>query len=181
MLSITSKSCSSLLAAALLFAAAAPCLADDDDGDPSRAESIKTGFVGLCRNDDPLRNAAACKDGSFERLAKALDAAAKTALARAHPPAAMLLKRDQVWFRQTLQSYADNVYDGDVADKGSAEIVQALQRRATLLGDIAQGLGRNVIVGRWVNALGTIEIAPAAAAAFRVTLSTDALYGPEEV
>ena len=163
----------------LLFATAAPCHADGDSGDANRAESLKSSTIRLCGADHPLQAAPACKDGSLDRLVKAVDAAAKKVLDRTDPRASVLFKRDQVWFRQMVQSYAENMDDAGKDQEGSEKIIITMRRRAALLDGVAQGAGRRDLSGRWVNVFASVTITPAADGAYRIALSSDALYGPD--
>jgi len=164
----------------LLVATTAPCFADDDDY--NYPESLKPGAIELCKPDSRLQKTAPCTDGSFDRLAKDIDAAAKAALAKARPITVPLLKRDQVWFGEMIAMYAGDAVDAAAQGEDWQKRIldntaaQLRQRIATLNG-VAQGLGRAGVAGRWANAFGTVEVAPDENGAYRVTLSGHARYG----
>ncbi len=166
----------------LLLAAMTPCLADDDDGDANRAESLKSGTVMLCRPQTEFVKVAPCQDGSLDRLAREVDHAAKATLATMHPTTISSMKRDQVWFRQMMEHFAEDANNSDAIGKDwqkrfTTKAAAMLQERIALLHDIAQGADRAGVAGRWANAFGTVAVTPAANGAHRVTLSTKTLYG----
>ncbi len=170
------RSCRFVLAA-LLLAAIGPCLAGDDEF--VRAESLKAGPFAPCPNDRD-KEAPACVNGSLDRLAKNVEAAAKAALAKASPITIPLLKRDQVWFRDVMENYAGEL--GGLAEKSQNvdKMSALLNQRIAVLHGIAQGFGRTGIAGRWANVFGTVEIAPAKDGAFNITLATDSRYGDDD-
>jgi uncharacterized protein YecT (DUF1311 family) len=164
-----------VLASVLMLAVIAPSPASDDEF--NRAESLKSAPA-LCIADSPMRSAI-CDAPAFAASIKAVQAAEISAIARARPVTVPLLKRDQVWFRDTIESYNENapIDDAEVKER----IAAILRQRVVVLNGIAQGFGRAGIGGRWANVFGSVEIAPADDGTFRVTLSTEALYGPEDV
>ena len=162
------------VAALLLLLAIAPCRADD----MLAPESSKSLTVDLCRDD--AATSVACKNASLQALARAVDAAAKAAIAKADARAAVLLKRDQVWFSEIVSLDEQNE-DQNAGPEVWDKLAAALKRRRAALEEIAQGLGRTAIVGKWVNAFGSVEIAPAADGTLRATMATEARYGPDDV
>jgi hypothetical protein len=167
-----------LVALPLLLAAVGAGLAADEEF--VRAESLKAGPFAPCPSDHDKQEAPACVNGSLDRLAKNVEAAAKTALAKARPMTIPLLKRDQVWFRDILENYAGEL--GHLADnpQNVDKITTPLNQRIAVLHGIAQGFGRAGIAGRWANVFGTVEIAPANEGAFNIKLATDSRYGDDE-
>lgn len=162
-----------LFVALPLLLAVAPCRADDE----TLPESQKDIAVNLCSGDSA--KLPACADGSLSSLARAADTAFNTALAKANAVTAVLFKRDQVWFGEIVELDAQNLEQA-AAKEGWDKIAVVLQRRSAQLGDVAQGLGRAGVGGRWVNAFGTAEISATADDAFRVVLASETVYGPED-
>lgn len=155
----------------LLLFVATPCLADDEG---NRPESFKDTAIAVCGDDGAKLQG--CKDGSYIRLTRAVDAAFKTALAKAQPAAGVLFKRDQVWFGEVVETFSQNVADEPEQLK---KIAATLQRRLAQLDEIKQGLGRGSVAGRWVNAFGTVEVTPAPDGPYRIVMASEAIYGSE--
>jgi uncharacterized protein YecT (DUF1311 family) len=176
----TVSRCCRCLAAAVLLAAVAPCLADDVHNSADGLQSIA---IALCSGD--RAKLPPCKDGSFNRLARDVDDAAKNALAKAHPVTVPLLKRDQVWFREMIEDAVDDAADGgddqrELQKRILNDAVATLQQRTVMLRAIAQGFGRAGVAGRWTNTFGTVEITPAGDDAFHLVLSNKASYGESD-
>src|SRR5262249_15580946 len=102
--------------------------------------------VELCESDEVLLRLAGCKTREQSELIRRTDAAIKKALAAAHPATAVLLKRDQAWFRELI------------ANASGPDIAAALMREriATLDGMV---IGRSGLTGRWENAFAATQIA----------------------
>ena len=162
-----------IAAVPLLLAALAPCRGDDD---VDSAKDPKPTAYALCGRDGA--RLPACKDGSFDRLGREVDAAVKAALAKAPPIAVPILKRDQFWFRKMIGSAVDDAADqSKIQNRTLDDAVATLHRRIDMLHAIAQGFGRAGVTGRWANAFGTVDITPAGPDAFNVVLSGKASYG----
>jgi hypothetical protein len=122
-------SCRFVLAALWMFASNAAC----GDEDFNRADSLKSPAL-LCITDSPMRSAI-CDAPEFAAPIKAVQTAATGAIARARPVTMVLLKRDQVWFRDTIESYNENATVDDSETK--EKITAILQQRVAVLNGIA--------------------------------------------
>jgi uncharacterized protein YecT (DUF1311 family) len=171
---MAANSCRCLFVAiVLLLAAGATCRAEDDF---NRAESLKAPGT-LCIADTPMRSAI-CDAPAFAEAIKAVEAAAKQAFVRARPRTAPLIKRDQVWFRDIIESITE---DGSLDDIDAKIKMNAiLRRRAAALEDIASGFGRRGIAGRWTNVFGVVDVVPTGRGLLRVILSTNVQYRSDD-
>jgi hypothetical protein len=170
-----------LIALAIAFAIGGPAPAGADD-EFRRAVSFEPTLLALCPSDRPQNVGRGCKDGALDRLAKQAETAFKAALAKVRPATAPLLKRDQVWFREMMESAVERgVLVSDAADdpEDQDRAAAALRKRIAALREMAAGFGRSGVSGRWANAFGSIAIAGEMDGALRVTASTIATYGSD--
>jgi len=144
-----------------------------------RAESLKPTKLSLCSEKSELAKRDECRSGEFDRLSASAGKLLSDALAKAAPHTRPLLKRDQVWFGDTLQSYSENDWNTPEPGEPSA-YVSALQSRITQLEGIVRGSGRRGVEGRWTNAFGTVEATRGAGASIRVRIATETVYGQGE-
>src|SRR5262245_24505024 len=86
-----------VLALSASVVSSVPARAADD---VARAMSLDP--VELYESDEVLVRLAGCKNHEQSELIRRTDAAIKKALAAARPATALLLKRDQVWFRELI-------------------------------------------------------------------------------
>ena len=115
----------------------------------------------------------ACDDAELVRLDKAADVALARALASADPLTALLLKRDQRWFADTLGNVDSLGIDG--ADgRERKRIADALMRRLAALEGIRSPGGE--LTGSWTNTFNDVTVESADGGALRVTIAPRAVY-----
>jgi len=142
--------------------------------DSVRAEGLRPVSIDLCQASNPIAKLSDCRNGTLPRLGKRIDAAMRTAIAKAGPHAAPLIKRDQTWFSDMVASVAEDVSDD------AATIKSMLQERLAALEGISAGFGRDGVVGLWANAFGTIDIEPARDGSVRAAVVTASVYAPDD-
>jgi len=151
-----------------------PLSADANDAF-RRAKSLEPTPLRLCGVDEPLEQLPGCKNGAINDLVRRADGAFQKVLATAGPTATVLLKRDQVWFRELIENSVH--FGGDIPDDDSdavdtqernvfAEMLR--ERIATLEGIRVAPPG---MPGRWENVFATIDVAAAGGGAYRLVLT----------
>src|SRR5581483_8893353 len=80
-----------------------------------------------------------------------------------------LLKRDQAWFNEMVLTIAQ-------AQDGAATLLALLKQRTEAFAALASGFGRPGLAGRWVDAFGSVTVAPAERGAYRVAIDTHSDY-----
>jgi uncharacterized protein len=113
--------------------------------------------------------AAVCADADVMRLDKAVDVALARAVAGTDALTALLLKRDQRWFADSLSSGT-----GIADDRERKRFTAALQRRLDVLehsGARAEGLQ-----GTWFNAFNDLKVEAATDGTLRVELISRMVY-----
>jgi uncharacterized protein YecT (DUF1311 family) len=165
-----------LVLSALLLAARLSPTAHARADEYTQAESPKPLSISLCQADGMQD----C--GSLAALAGKVEAALPGALAEVGPFTAPLLKRDQVWFRETAETLTETALQAELAPDGRDLVDKILRARLKMLEEIAISAGRVGVVGRWVNAFGTVEITDGGNGTTRVRIETSAPYtiGSEE-
>src|SRR5215510_4957876 len=115
----------------------------------------------------------ACDDAELVRLDKAVDTALGRALASADPLTALLLKRDQRWFADTLGNVDSLGIDG--ADgRERKRMADALTRRLAALERTRSPAGS--LAGSWTNAFNDMTVESVAGDALHVTVAPRAVY-----
>jgi len=115
----------------------------------------------------------ACDDPELVRLDKAVDAALARALASADPLTALLLKRDQRWFADTLGN-VDSLGIDSADGRERNRMADALTRRLAALERTRSPAGS--LVGSWTNAFNDVTVESAAGDALHVTVAPRAVY-----
>ena len=140
-----------------------------------RAKSLEPTPLRLCGVDEPLKQLLGCKNGAINDLVRRADGAFQKILATARPTVAVLLKRDQVWFRELIENSIQ--FGGDVPDNDSDAVDQQerdvfaemLRERIATLAGIR--VARPGMPGRWENVFSTIDVAAAGGGAYRLVLT----------
>lgn len=145
--------------------------------DENKAVSLQPTSIELCKSPGGAGEWPECKSGALGRQTQQLDSAMRAALARMAPVAALLLKRDAVWFREAVEAFTQEVEASNEADR--ALVGERLERRLGDLRAMLGAAGRRTLAGRWANAFGEVRIAPAGDGAFRVEASTSVDYGTD--
>jgi len=171
------KGLSAAIAVVSTFVAAgSPALALEDW---EKAFSLRANSVNVCAPVDGAASPERCDPAVFAALSKRLDLAFALALARAKPETKPLLMRDQVWVREMIESF-DGILGAPGADEDvAARSADMFTNRTRDLDAIQDSLGRKGLAGRWVNAFGSVEIAPETNGARRVTVRTAGAYGTD--
>ncbi len=162
-----------LAALALAAALLVPLAADAMDADLRAASRAPTGLR-LCGTDGAAASADACKDMDLDALTGRIESALQAALSKAPATIRPLLKRDQVWFNETMLNAADSMTQPD--DDFREAFVTTLRQRAATLEGVARGFGHSGVAGRWVNAFGSVTVIPADGG-YRLAIDTSAVYG----
>jgi hypothetical protein len=162
------------LAATLLASVAASAT---DVGDNAASSGLT--LLELCVGEEAPLKPDVCKEAGLDALPRQIEKALQPALARAPVNARPLLKRDQVWFNEMIISAAEYAMESGADDEREA-FVTNLQRRIATLQEIAAGFGRAGIAGRWVNAFGSLTLAPAEGGAYRIAIDISTVYGTDE-
>jgi hypothetical protein len=72
----------------------------------------------------------------------------------------------------------------EMPESDKAEIRQQfddmLRNRIALLPQIGDGFGRSGVLGKWVDAIGSVTVTPADGGAYRVVVATNSIYKPDE-
>jgi uncharacterized protein YecT (DUF1311 family) len=156
-----------------------PVAADAFDIDYSNAPfSSAPTPLDLCGSANSLIKPEACKSGDHEKLAAQIEQALQTALARAPATVRPLLKRDQAFFAEMIGAAAEDMPQSENPDDRKT-FSQMLQRRVSVLQDIANGFGRSGVLGKWADAFGNIAVTPADDGAYRLAIDIDAVYGAD--
>ena len=167
------------LSAALVlsFALATAANADDDNAPFSSAPTL----LKLCGKpaDGAAIPADLCKTRGYDDLAARLDRAIQAAAAKAAANVRPLLKRDQAFFYEMIVMAAEDMPRSDNAETRKT-FDDMLRNRLALLPQIGDGFGRSGVVGKWVDAFGSINVAPADGGDYRVALATNSIYGSDE-
>src|SRR5258705_1498022 len=111
--------------------------------DLTRARSLEP--VNLCEGENLRDKHPACKTEQPNELIGRAGAAIAKVLTTARPATAVMLKRDQAWFRDLIAH--------DTGEEGFAELMR--ERVSTLEGI---SLARPALIGRWESAFGTIDV-----------------------
>ena len=158
------------------FLAPLPASALDPD---LRAYSLGPTELGLCEKGTALASSDACKQKAeyYDKLTKTIEKSLQTALAKAPANVRPLLKRDQVWFDEIMLNAAETMLQSD--DEAKDAFVSTLRRRETIMDSIAQGFGRPGVAGRWVNAFGSLTVAPQQGG-YRLAIELAAVYGADD-
>jgi uncharacterized protein YecT (DUF1311 family) len=121
--------------------------------------------------DDTLKPAP-CKKAGYDTLVAAIDQAFAATAAKAPASIRPLLKRDEAWFDEIILAAGGDGVPGDFSD--------TLRQRAATLTEIASGFGRPGYSGRWVNALGKLDVTAADAGGYRLAIETLTAYGADD-
>jgi len=163
--------------AALLVPVAAGA---SDDSDTDAAFSSASTLLQLCGSDEAMIKGDACKDGTYSQTAAKLEAALQQALAKAPANIRPLLKRDQFWFAETIQNAAQNEIPQSQKAADREAFARMLSERLTTLGQIADGIGRPGVLGKWENAFGSVVVTAADGGAYRLAIKTDSGFGSDD-
>lgn len=162
----------------LVLAALAACghaLARDDE---NRSVSSRPTLITLCKRDDRAGKWPECKSGALDQQAREIEDRLRAVLARMPPLAALLLKRDAVWFREMLEIFTEEA-GGDGA--GNREhVTERMKSRLDDLDAMLASAGRKSLAGRWANAFGEVQVSVGADGAYSVEASTSADYGTSD-
>ena len=132
-------------AAVCLVPVAANAVDDNDIPDHVAFSSVST-LLRLCGGDAAILSKDACKKDYYAQNAAALDSALRDALDKAPANVQPLLKRDQYWFGETVRSAVLNgTPEREMRD-------HMLIPRIVTLAQIAKGLPRDGVLGKWANA-----------------------------
>jgi len=135
------------------------------------AAPAAAGFV-CSRQQAPVLKSA-CADPELARIDKAVETAVARVLAAADPLTAMLLRRDQNWFGETLGN-VDSV-NIDAADDGEIKRLRdALKTRLAALERMA--VRAESLAGTWTNAFSDAEVETGAGGGLRVKITSRVVY-----
>jgi len=147
--------------------------------DHLRALSSGPTELRLCGKDAALASSDACKQKDYDTLTTGIEKALQATLAKTPANIRPLLKRDQVWFNEMMQSAADAVsnFTDDETQETKEALIEGLRQRIPALQSIAGGFGRAGLAGKWSNVFGSVDVAPADGDAYRLTFDTSVVYG----
>ena len=163
-----------LVIAGAVFVPPAANAVDANDIPAHVAFSSVPTLVHLCGGAAAILPDKACKDGSYAQNAKALDSALRDALDKAPANIRPLLKRDQYWFGEIVRS----AELGGIPERDAFERV--LIQRIVTLAQIAKGLPRDGVLGKWENAFGSVKVTAAEDGGYRLAITTDSGYGQDD-
>jgi uncharacterized protein YecT (DUF1311 family) len=165
--------------AALAFAAvclapvAANAIDANDIPDHVAFSGVPT-LLHLCGGKAAILSDKACKQDYYAQNAAALDLALRDALDKAPANVQPLLKRDQYWFGETVRSALRNgTPEREMRD-------HMLIPRIVTLAQIAKGLPRTGVLGKWENAFGRVTVTAAEDGGYRLAIATDSGYGQDD-
>jgi hypothetical protein len=168
------------LALAATILSPAPAFADDQD-DLNAPFSSPQMLLPLCGSgpDGAHIPVDLCKERGYGDLAVQLDNAIRAAAAKAPANVRPLLKRDQAFFYEMISMAAGTLPTSDKVAMRDA--FDAMPRdRIAALPQIADGFGRGGVLGKWVDAFGSITVTPGDGGAYRVAVETSSIYGLDD-
>jgi hypothetical protein len=160
--------------AAAVFAPLSANAIDANDISEHVAFSSVPTLLHLCGGEAAILGDSDCKGGNYAQHALALDSALRDALDKAPATIRPLLKRDQYWFGEIVR----DAELSDVPDDGDLE--RALIGRIVTLAQIAKGLPRAGVLGKWENAFGSVTVTAAEDGGYRLAITTDSGYGQDD-
>lgn len=167
-----------LVALAVAISALAPVTAHAID-DFTAASGNAPMAIKLCGDGDSARiKTAVCKEAGYDKLFSAIDKAASAAIAKAPVNVRALLKRDQAWFNEMIDSATDSMPESEAVEQREM-LTEMLRQRVPTLEAIAQGFGRPGLSGKWLNVFGSATVTSAEAGAYRIAIETHANYGAD--
>ncbi|MDB5601700.1 MAG: hypothetical protein JWN71_3744 [Xanthobacteraceae bacterium] len=122
---------------------------------------------------------AVCADAELVRLDKAVDASLQKLLKAADPLTAMLLRRDQRWFKDIVGAQGIEAFD-DTNTTERKHVFDALQGRLARLGRLRVGAAPTSLVGEWGNVHGLVQITKGRGDALRVRIVSQVTYAEDE-
>jgi uncharacterized protein len=122
---------------------------------------------------------AVCGDAELVRLDKAVDSSLQKLLKAADPLTAMLLRRDQRWFKDIVGAQGIEAFD-DTNTTERKHVLDALQGRLARLGRLRAGAAPTGLVGEWGNVHGLVLITKGRGDALRVRIVSQVTYAEED-
>ncbi|SRR5579883_49534 len=166
-------------ALALVLVLATPPAADaDDDNAPFSSAPMQPELCGGPTDSAPIKGGL-CQKGGYDILAGQLEHAIQAASAKAPANVRPLLRRDQALFYEMISMAGEEMPSSDDAATRKA-FDDMLRNHIATLARISEGFGRNGVQGPWVDAFGSITVAPADGGSYRVTIATSSIYGPDD-
>jgi len=134
----------------------------------------------LCGGERAILKTETCKDAAFAKFATEIDQALQAALAKAPANVRPLLKRDHYWFGETINNLVQNMGRPSPGEPDRNGLAGMLGRRAANFAQVADGFGRTGVLGKWVDAFGSIAVTSAERGAYRLAIDTDSGYTEAE-
>jgi uncharacterized protein len=122
---------------------------------------------------------AVCGEAELVRLDNVVDAALQKLLKAADPLTAMLLRRDQRWFKDIVGAQGIEAFD-DTNTTERKHVLDALQGRLARLGRLRAGAAPAGLVGEWGNVHGLVLITKGRGDALRVRIVSQVTYAEED-
>jgi uncharacterized protein YecT (DUF1311 family) len=166
---------SRLATLAVAISVLTPVAANATDDWLRASSSVPVEFKLCGSGDDMPIKTAACREAGYDKLVAGIDKAMAAAAAKAPANIRPLLKRDQAWFNEIITNAAESLADSDDTDLRES-LAETLRRRVATLDAIAQGFGRAGLAGKWVNAFGSVVVAPVDGG-YRLAIETSSVYG----
>jgi uncharacterized protein YecT (DUF1311 family) len=160
------------------FLASGSALADDDDNAPLSNAATLMPLCGGGTDSAPLETGF-CKANGYDALAAQLDEAIRAAASKAPANVRPLLKRDQTFFNEMAVIEAREIFESD-QNGMRKRFDDLLRNRIATLREVGDGFGRSGVLGKWVDAFGSVTVTRSDDGTHRIDIDRSSIYGLDD-